>query len=135
MADVKKLFGTDKKKELEGVWHDLGEGLEVLVARIGNPKYKKRFQAITKPHRRALDRKTLPDEVAERLMIQCMSETILLDWKGLEEDGKEVPYSTENAIRILTEYRDLREYIDDISKELEGYKQEEDEEAIDNLKK
>ena len=135
MADVKKLFGTDSTKEQEGVVHEMGDGLKMRIARIGNPKYQKRFQAISKPHRRAIRRGTLADEVAEKLLIQCLSETIVLGWEGLEENGKEVPYSLENCIRILTAYPELRNYVNDIANELEGYQAEDDEEGAENLKK
>jgi len=135
MADVKKLFGTDKTKELEGVVHDMGEGLKMRIARIGNPKYQKRFEALSKPHKRALRRGSLSNDVAEKLLVQCLAETIVLDWEGLEEDGKKVKYSKENAVRILTDYPDLRNYVNDIANEMEGYQEDEDEEAIDNLKK
>jgi len=135
MADVRKLFGTDEVKEKDGVVHDLGDGLKVRIARIGNPNYQKRFQAISKPHKRALRRGSLSDEVAEKLLIQCLAETIVLGWEGVEENGEEILYSKENAIRILTAYPELRRYIEDIANEMEGYKADEDEEAIDNLKK
>lgn len=134
MADVKKLFGTDKTKEQEGVWHDLGDDLRMKIARIGNPNYQKRFQALSKPHRRAIRRGTLSDDVAEKLMIQCLAETIVLDWEGLEENGEPVPYSMDEAIRILTDYPELRNYINDIANELEGYQEEENKEAEENLK-
>lgn len=135
MGDVKKLFGVDAEKEQEGVVHEMGEGLKMRIARIGNPKYQKRFQALSKPHRRALRRGTLSDEVAEKLLIQCLSETIVLGWEGLEENGEEVPYSLENCIKILTDYPELRNYVNDIANELEGYQAEDDEEATENLKK
>ena len=135
MADIKKLFGTDSTKEQEGVWHEMGDGLNMRIARIGNPKYQKRFQALSKPHRRAIRRGTLADEVAEKLMVQCLAETIVLDWNGLEENGAELPYSVENAVKILMDYPELRNYVNDIANELEGYQAEEDEEAIENLKK
>jgi len=135
MGDVKKLFGTDPTKEQEGVVHEMGDGLKMRIARIGNPKYQKRFQALSKPHRRAIRRSTLADEVAEKLLVQCLSETIVLDWEGLEENGEEVLYSLENCIRILTDYPELRNYVNDIANELEGYQAEDDEEATENLKK
>ena len=135
MADIKKLYGTDQTKETDGVWKDMGDGLRMRIARIGNPNYNKRFQALSKPHRRALQRGSLSDDVAEKLLVQCLAETIVLDWEGVEEKGKVIPYSQENAIRILTEYPELRKYVNDIANEMEGYKAEEDEEAIDNLKK
>jgi len=135
MVDIKKVYGTDKVKEKEGVLHDLGDGLKIRIARIGNPNYQKRFEALSKPHRRALRKGSLSNEIAEELLIKCMSETIVLDWEGIEENGVEIPYSRENAVRILTDYHDLREHINDIANEMEGYKQEDEEEAIDNLKK
>jgi len=135
MADLKKLFGTDQNKEKEGVWQDMGDGLKMRIARIGNPNYQKRFQALSKPHRRALRRGTLSDEIAEQLLIKCLAETIVLDWEGVEENGETIPYSVDNAIRILTDYPDLRNYVNDIANEMEGYKEDADEEAIDNLKK
>ena len=132
MGDVKKIFGTNKTDEIEGKWNDIGDGIQILVARIGNPEYQKEFQRISKPHKRALRRGSLNDEVAERLLTKVMAKNILLDWEGLEEDGVAVPYSYENAIRILTEYKDLRDYVSDIANEMESFKAEEDEEAEKN---
>ena len=135
MADVKKLFGTDSKKETEGVWYDIEDDLRIKIARIGNPNYQKRFQALSKPHRRAIRRGSLPDKVAEKLLVQCMAETIVLDWEGMIDEGKEIPYSTEAVIELLTKYPELRIYLNDIANELEGFQEEEDEEADENLKK
>lgn len=135
MADIKKLFGTDAKKEQEGVWYDIADDLKMKIARIGNPNYQKRLQILSKPYRRAMRRGTLSDEVAEKLLIQCMAETIVLDWEGVEENGKEIPYSKEAAIDILTKYPELKSYIYDIANELEGFQEEENEEAEENLKK
>ena len=135
MADVKKLFGTDASKEKDGVWYDLADGLRMRIARIGNPNYQKTFQKLSKPHRRAIRRGTLPDEVAEKLLIQCMAETIVLDWSGVEDEGVEIPYSKEAVITILTRYPELRNYINDIANELEAFQEELDEEAVENLKK
>lgn len=132
MGDLKKMFGTDKTAEVEGVWQDIGDGVELLIARIGNPEYQKEFQRISKPHRRAIRRGHLSDSVAEKLLIKAMAKCILLDWKGLQEDGKDLPYSYDNAVRILTEYRDLRDYVSDIANEIETFKLEEDEEAEKN---
>ena len=132
MGDVRKIFGTNKVAEIEGKWNDIGDGIKLLVARIGNPEYQKEFQRISKPHKRALRRGSLNDEVAERLLIKVMAKNILLDWKGLEEDGVVVPYSYDNAIRILTEYKDLRDYVSDIANEMESFRADEDEEAEKN---
>ena len=132
MGDLKRMFGTNKNAEIEGIWQDIGDGVSLLIARIGNPQYQKEFQKIAKPHRRALRRGTLSDEVAEKLLIKAMAKNILLDWKGLEEDGEPIPYSYENAVRILTEYKDLRDYVSDMANEIDAFKLEDDEEAEKN---
>lgn len=130
--DIKKEFGTDSKKEVEGVWEDFGDGLEVKIARIGNPIYQKAFQKISKPHKKAIRRGTLRDEKAEELLIEAMAKAIVLDWKGLEEDGKEVPYNHNNCVKILTEYKDFREQVSEFATEIEAFRCDEDEEAEKN---
>ena len=134
MADIRKLYGTDENKEKEGIWQDMGDGIRIRIARIGNPNYQKLFQRLSKPHRKAIRRGTLKEDVAEALMIECMAETIVLDWEGIELDGKKLPYSKENAVMILTEFKDLREYINDFANEMEAYMQEQNEEIEENLK-
>jgi hypothetical protein len=134
MADIRKLYATNEDKETDGVWQDLGDGIEMLIARIGNPKYQKLFQRLSKPHRKAIRRGSLKEDVAEKLMIECMAETVLLGWKNVEMDGKPLPYSKENAIKILTEFKDLKDYINDFANEMEAYMQEDAEEAEENLK-
>ena len=132
MGDIKQMFGVNKNLEISGVWQDIGDGVSVKVARTGNSEYQKVFEKISKPHKRAIRRGTLNNDVAEKLLIKVMAKTILLDWKGLEEDGMEVPFSDEAALRILTDYKDLRDYISDISNDIEVFKQEDDEDAEKN---
>jgi len=38
-----------------------------------------------------------------QIMAKAVSETILLGWKGLQMDGKELKYSTEKAYEILAD--------------------------------
>lgn len=136
MADIGKLYGTDSQKEIDGVWRDdIVAGSEFLIARIGNPNYQKRFNALSKPYRRAIKKGTLEEEVAEKLLIRCMAETILLGWKNVEVYGKKVNYSVENAVELLTKFKDLREEINDVANAMEIYKQEEQHEDTENLKK
>ena len=132
MGDIKKIFGVNQNLEIDGVWQVIGDGIMVKVARMGNPEYQKEFQKVSKPHRRALKRGTLSDEVAEKMLISVMAKTILLGWKGVEEDGVEVPFSHENAKRILTEYKDLRDYVSDIANDIDMFQRENDEEAEKN---
>ena len=130
--DLKKEYAVDKNKEIEGVWQDFGSGAKMKIARIGNSEYQKVFQKISKPHRKSIRRGTLADDVAEKLLVEAMAESILLDWEGVEDGGVALPYTKENAIRVLLEYKDLRDQVTEIANEMESFKAEEDAEAEKN---
>ncbi|MBM3280822.1 MAG: hypothetical protein FJY95_22500 [Candidatus Handelsmanbacteria bacterium] len=131
MADFRKLFGTDTRKEEEGVWHDLG-GVKVKVARMNNPAHQTAVERITKPYRGQIARGTLPKEKLDELAIRAMAEALLLGWEGLELDGQPIAYSVEAAAKLLTDFRDFRETISALSLDANVYREEEITEAEKN---
>jgi hypothetical protein len=48
----------------------------------------------------------------------------VISWEGIEEDGKEVPYTPENCIRLMTEYSFLREAVTRESEEVLNFRTE-----------
>lgn len=130
--DLKKNYATDKAAEISGIEKDFGDGLFIKIARIGNAEYKKFFQKLTKPHQKAIRRGVLSDEIADRLLIEAMANKIVLGWRGMFEGKEEIKYSVENCIRILTEYPDLKDQINEIANEMESFKMEDDEELEKN---
>jgi hypothetical protein len=129
--DINK-FKTDKKKEEEGVWIEIGEEARIRVARLNNEKYKNHFRRTTKPYRRQIRNGNLSEDVAERLLIDAMANTILLGWENLTEDGKAIKYSIDNAKRILSESSDFRDLVADAAGEIEAYRIESLEESKGN---
>lgn len=123
--DLSKTFGTDKDLEKNGAWIDFGEGLFCLIARSGNPRYNRKFKEVSAPYKRAIRLETLADEKAEELMIQVMASTILLDWRGLTDNGVEVPYTPENAKAMLTKYPDFKDQVKSASDSMEAFKRQE----------
>jgi hypothetical protein len=132
--DLQTDYGTDNKKEIEGVWfkEEFGGETECLIARIGNPEYQKVFNRISKPQRRALRKGTIQDEIAETILIRTMAKTILLDWKNMKENGKVLKYSHDEAFRVLKKYRDFRDIVSDLANEIEAYRVEDEEEIVKN---
>lgn len=52
----------------------------------------------------------LVPEAQESIMVECLVETILVDWTGIEDDqGQQVPYSKELARKMLAD-RDLKPF-------------------------
>jgi len=122
-------FATDKVLEIEGAWVDIGDGAQVRVARIGNDKYTKRLEHLYKPYRKMQRTNTVPDDLARKLFIDALANTVLLEWKGFKDDsGAEIPYSTELAITQLTDLKDFRELIVEIASEAATYRNDEIEE-------
>jgi len=104
MFDLNAI-ATDTKKEIEGVWYDVGDGLQLKVARMNNPQYVKRLNEVSAPYRAQVKAGTLSDEKKAELAAGVMAETILLDWRGMFLGGKPLPYSRKKAAEILADPR------------------------------
>ncbi len=102
--DLKKEYDIDTKKELEGVWEPLGGDAEVLVAAWNNPKFDKALAEQPRQIRRRMDRGKLSDEEDRKIMVVVVADTILLGWKHLIDDGKDIKYSNKAAIEMLGNY-------------------------------
>jgi hypothetical protein len=111
--NLRQRFATNAKAELEGAWVDLGEGAAIRVARYNNPRHKALRDRLLRPYRGLLlAGRDLPEDVEDRVAIECLAETILLDWRGLLDDqGQALAYDREVARGLLTSLRDFRETV------------------------
>ena len=124
MAKLSK-FQQDVTKSEEGTQIDLGDGLIVTVCRIGCKSYNDSIKKQTAPYQRQIRNKTLDDFVFENIMNKAFADTILIDWKGMEDDdGKEIVYSKEKCFEILSNpaYKDLKDTISDLANEAEAFR-------------
>ena len=109
-----KNIRTDVKKEDEGVWYypygDANAGF--LLGRYGSRRFKAARVAAREKYARDLATGD-SEEVSEKIAVEVMAEAIVLDWKGVKDDGKELPYSKENAIKVLGDpgLHDLRDLL------------------------
>ena len=125
--DILASYKTDEKQEKEGKWFDLGDA-QLKIASAANGEYLtdllsgiKNFDSLSKSEQ-------------ENAVAESLARHILLDWKGIEENGKEVEYSVEKA----TEYLKLKHFQDEIFKVASNYKSFLDEEIYkeaEDLKK
>ena len=88
---------------------DMGD-LNLKVRGIGNADFRvlqsKLFDATPRNQR---PNNRLSPEAAERVTVECLVETILIDWDGIEDESGTVPYSKDQARQILSN-RDLRPF-------------------------
>src|SRR6516162_4277774 len=97
---------TDTEAEESGKWfNDIfedGTGVNVKLRRFTSKTSIKVRQKLEAPYRRKLKSGKLPDEVNAQLMINQLSEGVIVDWAGIRDrDGKDIPYTVENAKALL----------------------------------
>ena len=136
MTDIRKLYATSVSKEADGAWsQDLGDGLRLKVARLKNPNFRKLYQRLTKPYERQIRNRTLDDATENSILAQCLAKTVLVGWQNLVLDGEVVPYSTEAALKILSDdgLSDFRDLVVDLASDAELFRDEQLEQAEKNL--
>ena len=125
-----KFTKTSRKKELEGAVAEYDDGcgniLHLTIARSSNnPHYESKLVSLMEPYRKQQKKgKDISNEVAKRIMIKVYAEEILLGWDEndlLDENGKPVKYSVDNAIELLTHDGDLREFVEEYSSNMNNY--------------
>ena len=124
---------TDSKKEIEGIWEDYEEGIRLKIARMGNPLYDEEIYRLSKP---VLKRsREIPADELERISKQAVAKYILVDWENIEDDdGNEIPYSSEKALEYFNDH-DLRGFYRDIiliANDRNRFRREFIEEAVKN---
>ncbi len=125
--DLFAKYKTDESKEREGVWVPLdGEG-RIRIARTNNPLYREAMVRKVNRYKMAAKSKVIPDDDWITIVNELIAETILVDWEGITEKGQPLPYSVENALRVLTELKDFREMVLSIADNMDNFKEELDE--------
>ena len=113
--DIGKLR-TDKKLEEEGVWVEWGDA-ELLIASTNSERYQDALREATMHLRRysarggAIPRGRLRQ--ADRILLDLASEHLLRGWKRIQDGGNDLAYSPANARMLLTEVRELREFVEE----------------------
>ena len=116
--DFLKRFAVDRERAEDGVWVDLGDGLEVCIARFGSARYKSAMARAFTPH---VGHEDLSDEDANKITAEAMADGMLLDWRGLSIGGQEIPYSRDAAFLLLSEYDEFRERVHRESRNRDRY--------------
>lgn len=124
LSDLK----TDLDKARNGVWETYIDDFKVKVARSTTPGYISYIQKYARGQGRAFlegrnDPKTL--KAIKPIIREAAARHLLLDWKGMEDDdGNEIPYSVEMAVKLLLDpaYDDLYRLIESISQDSALYR-------------
>ena len=113
MSLLAKMYTVDEEAALNGKWFTTEAGMRVKVSKLNNPRYKTEVVRLQKPHLARLRSGDI--ELAEQITNEAMSLAILIDWENEDEDGNQIPYTSELGLEALIGYPDFREDIASIA--------------------
>ena len=126
-TNLDKLFKNDKGLEESGIWLKLSEETGFLVRRFGGYNSQKVKSALAKhykPYARLVENGTLDPIKEKEIMIKVFVESCLIDWKGVEIDGVETPFSMEIAVKFFTALPELSETIVNYASDSKNYRED-----------
>ena len=132
--DIGKNFSSNEEKEVEGVWEDFGDGAGLLIASSHNKKFQKLYRKVPAGIREQMNNGTLSDEIARGIMAGIFAKSILLGWRKMSDEGKQLVYSEETAKAQLVKYKRLANFVWERAEDQTRFQNEEIEEEVKNSK-
>jgi len=133
--DLSAEFTRDSTAEVEGVWENIGGDAEILVAAWENPRYMQALRSIPRALRRRLEAGRVSPEEDRALMCKIVAETILLGWKNIQFEGEDLPYSKENAEKVLLKLPRFYSLVIELAQEESRFLASEKEKTVKNSKR
>jgi len=96
----------------DGRWFQMDEETEVKVRSEDSETYQRVLRGIFDSYPNF---KKLPRKTQEKIMAKAVALGLLVDWKGLKENGVELECDDATKIRVCTEYPTFRRYIQDLA--------------------
>ena len=108
-------FETDRNKEKDGVPVTYGANKDGTIptfylARMGsvNSKYSMLIKKLTKQYKRQIQLDSLPEDKVIEISMQAFVGGVLRGWENIQgRDNKIIPFTSDNAIKLLTQLPDL----------------------------
>ena len=125
--DLNTEFGFDAGLAEAGVWVSVdGNGTRLKVAAMPNRAYERMME----PHQRRA--RSLGREISEGTYEECMAQTVLLDWDGIEDEGIAVKATPQTRLEMLRKYRNFKALVIREATNLTNFKRERDEAEAKN---
>ena len=120
--DIYEMFETDTSLENEGVWFQFGFGDFKLAYVGGEQGFQNEYAERMRPHAEAQARKMLDPEIHRKILVECYAKHILKDWRDVKGPSGEIPFSEENAIKLLLDLPRLFDILRDAAMNFANYR-------------
>ena len=127
-------IATNPEGEENGTWVTMPEGYQVQVRSVNSEAYLKLQQKHAMANRRYTQRRQRPPlEVLQEQALELITEALLVDWRGLEDDdGQAIPVSEAKDILAMRQYRRMGDDIAAAASDMSLFTAAEDEEDAKN---
>ena len=128
-------FETDKDLETSGVWIDYGADGAFLIAHTGgvSSEFIRAFRGLYKKNRARFDRDLMNENESQKLLLETFAKTSILNWRGIKDRaGVDIPFSKENAIKLISDLPNLGFMLFEEAKNYENFLVAEREEIAKN---
>jgi hypothetical protein len=126
-TNLDSLFKTSESIEQEGVWFEVATGVAFLIKRFGgynSPKIKSALTKYYKPYARQIENGTMDQAKEKEIMVKVFVESCVLDWKGIEIDGKATPFSIAECVNVLTALPEMSDLLVQYASDYKNYKED-----------
>jgi len=130
-------YRLDDTKSISGVWHEIAPDAKLLIAKWVNTEHRKSIEKRLEKGKYKFQNDDPNDIEVERRINESLANYILIGWDGLILNGKQLKYSVQAAIDLLSDpdFKWLKEIVIEFSMEAENYMQKNIEKAEQNIKK
>lgn len=126
------IYETDIEKEKNGTPVKFGDATLYIASANSstNTKYAKHFLELAE--KRASLELTTPEERAKSVR-ELYAECVLVGWDNVtDKDGKELPYSKENAVKLFNDLPRLFDKVYDLANDINTFKEKKREDIAKN---
>lgn len=123
-SNLDKYYKVDETSAKEGVDFLVGDAsFRVLRFDPSNPKIKSELARHHKPYAHSIQRGTLPQAKEDEIYTTVFVNSCLASWKGVkDEKGADIPFTKENAIKLLMSLPQLRSDLIAHASDFDNYK-------------
>lgn len=138
--DLFDIFSSNKESEEHGKWVELGQGTALKIRAFGAKAVMDLREELMQPYA-TLTRAgiKIPDDKNEEIGLRVLAGAVIADWKnmrGVDAEGKPtketVPYSAEEAYRILKALPKFASFVIQFSLEGQNFRDESKEDGAGN---
>ena len=126
-TNLDHLYKTNSEMEKEGNWFELAEGVALKITRFGgfnSANIKKALAKYYKPYARQIEMGTLAPELEKSIMNKVFVESCVKDWKGIEIEGEQVPFSIEKCVDLFNSLPDMADTLITYASDYKNFKEE-----------